>query len=188
MTSCPRRSASRGPATSATTPAGPPGGKGTTRWIARSGKPSAPAGPPSPSKTSNTKSGRSACMSNPDDQDEKDAVTAVTADIKPIACREQVPERPKRAGFAGCRAATAALTLAAALLLRKVLAVPDQPLVRQIDTLGGVVDDAADHPGAPPVALQNGQCSVAIFLGDEHAKADPHIVDLIHFRAADTPV
>ena len=37
----------------------------------------------------------------------------------------------------------------------ELFAVPDQPLVRQVDAFAVVVDDAADHPSAPAVPPQN---------------------------------
>src|SRR5215472_3471688 len=73
------------------------------------------------------------------------------------------------------------------LLLAKRLAVADELLAGQIDAFAVVVDDAADHLGAAAVALQNGQYRVAILLGDENAKPDAHIVDLMHLRIADVP-
>src|SRR5215472_4213397 len=73
------------------------------------------------------------------------------------------------------------------LLLPERLAVADELLAGQMDAFAVVGDDAADHLGAPAVALQNGQYRVAIRLGGEHAKPDPHIVDLMHLRIADVP-
>src|SRR5271166_972927 len=38
------------------------------------------------------------------------------------------------------------------------------------------------------MVLQNGQGGVAISFADEHAKADPHIIDLVHLGVADSPL
>jgi hypothetical protein len=60
--------------------------------------------------------------------------------------------------------------------------VSNQPLVRQIDALAIVLDHSANDLSAAAVALQNGQRGIVILFGDENARADPHIVDLVHFR------
>jgi hypothetical protein len=60
--------------------------------------------------------------------------------------------------------------------------VSNQPLARQIDALAIVLDHSANDLSAAAVALQNGQRGIVILFGDENARADPHIVDLVHFR------
>ena len=61
----------------------------------------------------------------------------------------------------------------------------DKALMWQIEAFAFICDYSADDLSASAAALQNGQGGIAIRFGNDDAKADPHIVDLIHFRIAD---
>src|SRR5262249_30165495 len=85
-------------------------------------------------------------------------------------------------------AATARGRRVSSLLCSELLAVTDELLVRQIDTLAVAFYDPANNLGTPAVASQNGERRTAIRFSDDDAKTDAHIEDLEHFCIADRPV
>src|SRR5205814_7970745 len=68
----------------------------------------------------------------------------------------------------------------------EALAGADQALLRQVDRFGAVGDGIADDSRLPPVALQDREGGFGVGLADDHAEADPHIVDLVHLGSRDT--
>lgn len=73
------------------------------------------------------------------------------------------------------------------LFLAKFLAMADELLAGQINPFAVVCDNPADHLRAPAVMFENGQDEIAILFGGKNTKTDPHVVDLMHLRAADIP-
>src|SRR5437763_16777399 len=71
------------------------------------------------------------------------------------------------------------------LFRAEALAGADQALLRQVDGFCAVGDGIADDPGVPPVTLQDREGGVGVVVGEDHAEADPHIVDLVHLGPLD---